>query len=72
MNWLRENWFWIVVFGLFMWVHLKMHGGHGHHGAGGPHLHRSGRTVNNGQDPEGLDEPTTRHSRRTEDDHAGH
>ncbi|NOT09160.1 MAG: DUF2933 domain-containing protein [Gemmatimonadales bacterium] len=37
MNWLRENWFWIVVGVFFLWSHGKMHGGHGgHSGHGGP------------------------------------
>ncbi len=33
MDWIRENWFWIAVGVLFMWTHMKMHGGHGaqHH-----------------------------------------
>lgn len=35
MDWIRENWFWIVVGGLFLWLHTKMHGGHGHGGHGG-------------------------------------
>lgn len=35
MDWIRENWFWIVVGVLFIWLHTKMHGGHGHAGHGG-------------------------------------
>lgn len=35
MEWLRENFFWLVVGALFLWMHLKMHGGHGHGGHGG-------------------------------------
>lgn len=35
MDWIRENWFWIVVGVLFIWMHTKMHGGHGHAGHGG-------------------------------------
>jgi hypothetical protein len=35
MEWLRENFFWLVVGALFVWMHLKMHGGHGHGGHGG-------------------------------------
>ena len=34
MDWLRENWFWIGVIILFIWFHMKMHGGHGSHGGG--------------------------------------
>jgi len=35
MNWLRENWFWVVVFVGWFWMHSKMHAGHGHHGGHG-------------------------------------
>lgn len=35
MEWLRENFFWLVVGALFIWMHLKMHGGHGGGGHGG-------------------------------------
>ena len=54
MQFLRENWFWIVVFVFFILMHAGGHGGHGGHGrsgrtsrpdererqdAGGPHRH---------------------------------
>lgn len=39
MDWLLENWFWIVVAVLFIWMHTKMHGGHGGHGHGGHGSH---------------------------------
>lgn len=50
MNWIRENWFWIVVTVLFIWMHSKMHGSHGsaghgregHEGGGGCGGHRHG------------------------------
>ena len=35
MNWLRENWFWVLLIGLFLWMHFKMHGGHGARGGHG-------------------------------------
>jgi hypothetical protein len=43
MSWIRENAFQIVVLGLFIWVHFKMHGKHGHgmHGTQG-HGHATG------------------------------
>lgn len=66
MMWLAENWFWIVVFALFLWVHLKMHGGHGHHGAHGGHGGHRGSAAGAGP---GQSE---RRSPRQEDDHAGH
>lgn len=34
MEWLSENWFWLVVGILFVVLHLFGHGGHGGHGAG--------------------------------------
>jgi len=33
MEWLRENWFFVVVLILFVWAHMKMHAGHGAHRA---------------------------------------
>lgn len=29
MDWLLANWFWILIFGLFIAMHLFGHGGHG-------------------------------------------
>lgn len=55
MEWVRENWFWIVVVVLFLWIHTKMHGGHGH---GGPshrgHGHGEGGHRGSG---DGVDHP---------------
>ncbi len=34
MDWLLENWFSILVFGLFIAMHLFGHGGHSGHGGG--------------------------------------
>jgi hypothetical protein len=31
MDWLRENWFWLLVTALFLLAHMG-HGGHGGHG----------------------------------------
>ncbi len=39
MDWLRENWFWLIVGVAFLWMHVKMHGGHGRHGSDGPRRH---------------------------------
>lgn len=35
MDWLTENWLWIVFGAVFLWMHLRMHGGHGGCGAHG-------------------------------------
>ncbi len=62
MDWIRENWFWIVVGVLFIWMHTKMHGGHGgagHGGGGGCGGHSHGRR---------QDEP----GERKEESHAEH
>lgn len=36
MNWLAENWFWVVIGIVFVAMHLFGHGGHGGHGDHGP------------------------------------
>ena len=32
MEWLAENWFWVLVLILFVVMHMFGHGGHGGHG----------------------------------------
>ena len=32
MEWLLENWFWVLIGVLFVAMHLFGHGGHGGHG----------------------------------------
>ncbi len=39
MDWILANWFWILIFGLFIAMHLFGHGGHG-----GGHQHGSKNT----------------------------
>ncbi len=34
MDWLTQNWIWVVIFGLFIGMHLFGHGGHGGRGGG--------------------------------------
>ena len=34
MDWLAQNWIWVVFFALFIGMHLFGHGGHGGHGGG--------------------------------------
>lgn len=34
MEWLSDNALWLVVGAVFVWLHLKMHAGHGGHGHG--------------------------------------
>ena len=37
MEWLVENWFWVLIGILFVAMHLFGHGGHGGHGGQGGH-----------------------------------
>lgn len=32
MDWLRDNWFWLAVGALFIWMHIGRHGSHSGHG----------------------------------------
>ncbi|GIW53595.1 MAG: hypothetical protein KatS3mg081_2950 [Gemmatimonadales bacterium] len=32
MDWLRENWFWLLFVVFFVWTHMRGHGCHGAHG----------------------------------------
>lgn len=34
MDWLVQNWVWLLVFAAFIGMHLFGHGGHGGHGGG--------------------------------------
>ncbi len=59
MEWLQQNWFWVVVFVVFFGLHLFGHGGHGGHGGGCGGGH-------GGQRPSDKDE------KRTEPPPSGH
>ncbi len=44
MEWLTQNWFWVLIFVAFIGMHMFGHGGHGGHGGhrggcGGGHRH---------------------------------
>lgn len=71
MAWIRDNWFWITVFILFLWMLTKMHGGHGHggHGSGDHqgHRDRNDGPADHGHHTAGRTPPTT-----PEDPHAEH
>jgi len=32
MDWLVQNWVWVLVFAVFIWMHMSGHGCHGGHG----------------------------------------
>jgi len=42
MQWLSENWFWVLIAVLFIGMHFFGHGGHGGHGGGGCGGHGGG------------------------------
>lgn len=37
MNWLSNNWIWILLIGGMLWMHLGMHRSHGGHSGHGGH-----------------------------------
>ncbi len=37
MDWLAENWFWVLIGIVFIGMHMFGHGGHGGHGMHGGH-----------------------------------
>jgi Protein of unknown function (DUF2933) len=49
MDWLLANWFWILIFVLFIAMHLFGHGGHGGHGGGGRQPSRDEREKDEAQ-----------------------
>lgn len=61
MDWLRENWFWIVVAVLFIWMHARMHGGHGGRGGCGGQGGHGGHGGCGGHDEGSAREPPDPH-----------
>ena len=55
MDWLAQNWIWVIFFGLFIGMHLFGHGGHGG-GCGGGHDRQP-----TGGEPPGRDTPQGHH-----------
>jgi len=47
MDWLSENWFWVVIGLAFIAMHMFGHGGHGGHGRRG-RRNRAGREDRSG------------------------
>jgi len=54
MDWLAQNWIWVVFFVLFIGMHLFGHGGHGGGAHGGHSGHGGGRDE---QEPAGGEQP---------------
>lgn len=53
MDWLSQNWVWVLVFVAFIGMHLFGHGGHGGHGR---HGDDEPRRPSGGEQP-GMDRP---------------
>ena len=49
MEWLIANWFWVLVFVLFIVIHLFGHG-HGGHGGHGSHTGHGGGSCHDDKD----------------------
>ena len=54
MEWLSENWFAVLIFSVFIFMHLFGHGHHGMHGHGG-HDHGKEQKQNKIQFPQKHD-----------------
>ncbi len=54
MEWLAENWFWVLIGILFVAMHMFGHGGHGGHGGTGGH----GGHGNSAKPDDGPDRPS--------------
>lgn len=60
MEWLTENWFWVVIGVAFIAMHLFGHGGHGGHGEG-DRQRRSNETENEEGRGRGVNEKAGGH-----------
>lgn len=49
MNWLVQNWVWVLVFTVFIWMHMSGHGCHGGHR--GRHDEKDQRPTAAGEEP---------------------
>lgn len=56
MEWLSQNWIWVLVLAAFVAMHLFAHGGHGGHGGRGGHCGRGDRPPTDGEQS-GKDRP---------------
>lgn len=60
LDYLRENWVTIVLVAGFVWLHLRMHRGHGGHGRRGSAHHQERDGAGAGELPQGEGEPEDR------------
>ena len=63
MDWLAQNWVWVVISVLFIGMHLFGHGSHGGGGCGGHGSHGDGdkQRAPADQDEQGVDRPQGHH-----------
>ncbi len=54
MDWLRENLPWIIIAIVFIWIHVRMHGGSEHGGCHGNGDHSGHGRHRNSQDDHGA------------------
>lgn len=66
MNWLSNNWIWLLLIGGMLWMHLGMHRMHGGHRGHGRHT-MSRQPPRAGHEDHGQNDPST----DTEDAGAG-
>lgn len=57
MDWLVQNWVWVLVFAAFIGMHLFGHGGHGGHGGCGGHGGHGGREGEGNKNPTDGEQP---------------
>ena len=55
MEWLSENWVWVLIGVAFVATHMFGHGGHGRHGGGG---RSGGKTSRESVEQRDLDAPS--------------
>lgn len=64
MDWLSQNWIWVLIFAAFIGMHLFGHGGHGGGCGGGHGGHGGGGDKPRGptdKDEQGADPPHGHH-----------
>jgi hypothetical protein len=68
MEWLTENWFWVLIGFVFIAMHLFGHGGHGGHGSHDGH----GGHTGHGKQDDFDDEDKQRKNQIPDDSRHGH
>lgn len=60
MDWLVQNWVWVLVLVVFVWMHSSGHGGCGGHRGHGRHDGGSRKSSSDGEQP-GKDQAQSHH-----------